>query len=58
MPPRVKDSAFPEMKNEYVCWIDIMGTKRKMEHSVNTCGIFMLKFMQPFWKQFRKKGVP
>ena len=56
MPPRVKDSAFPEMKNEYVCWIDIMGTKRKMEHSVNTCGIFILKFHAAILEAIQEKG--
>ena len=42
--PFVKDSAIPKAKNEYVCWMDIMGTKGKMENSVNTCAIFILKF--------------
>lgn len=54
--PYVKDSAFPKMKNEYVCWIDIMGTKRKMEHSVNTCGIFMLKFHAAILEAIQEKG--
>lgn len=55
--PYVKDSAFPKMKNEYVCWIDIMGTKRKMEHSVNTCGIFMLKFHAAILEAVQEKGL-
>ena len=42
--PFVKDSAIPKAQNEYVCWIDIMGTKGKMENSVNTCAIFIFKF--------------
>lgn len=42
--PFVNDTAIPKATNEYVCWIDIMGTKGKMENSVNTCAIFILKF--------------
>lgn len=53
--PYVTDSAFPETQNEYVCWIDIMGTKSKMEHSVNTCGIFMLKFHAAILEAIQKK---
>ena len=26
-----------------VCWLDIMGTKTKMENSVKTCSIFIFK---------------
>ncbi len=55
--PYVTDSAFPETQNEYVCWIDIMGTKSKMEHSVNTCGIFMLKFHAAILEAIQKKKV-
>lgn len=40
----VNDSAMPKAKNQYVCWMDIMGTKGKMENSVNTCAIFIFKF--------------
>ncbi len=34
---------FPDMKNEYVLWIDIMGTKNSMESSVKTSSIFICK---------------
>lgn len=39
----VTDNAIPKAENHYVCWIDIMGTKSKMENSVNTCAIFIFK---------------
>ncbi len=42
--PYVNDKAIHNAKNEYVCWIDIMGTKTKMENSVRTCSIFIFKF--------------
>ncbi|VUX16807.1 Uncharacterised protein [Faecalibacterium prausnitzii] len=54
--PYVNDSAFPDAQNEYVCWIDIMGTKRQMEHSVNTCGIFMTKFHAAILEAVQEKG--
>ena len=41
--PFVVDSAIPSAHNEYVCWLDIMGTKTKMENSVKTCSIFIFK---------------
>ena len=41
--PFVFDSAIPSAHNEYVCWLDIMGTKTKMENSVKTCSIFIFK---------------
>lgn len=53
--PFVKDSAIPQARNEYVCWIDIMGTKSKMENSVNTCAIFMLKFHASILDAIQKK---
>ena len=42
--PYINDKAIHDAKNEYVCWIDIMGTKTKMENSVRTCSIFIFKF--------------
>lgn len=41
--PFVVDTAIPPAHNEYVCWLDIMGTKTKMENSVKTCSIFIFK---------------
>lgn len=41
--PFVVDTAIPPAHNEYVCWLDIMGTKTKMENSVKTCAIFIFK---------------
>lgn len=41
--PFVNDAAIPNAKNEYICWLDIMGTKEKMGNSVRTCAIFILK---------------
>lgn len=55
--PFVKDSAIPQARNEYVCWIDIMGTKSKMENSVNTCAIFMLKFHASILDAIQKRNV-
>lgn len=37
------DADFPAMKNEYVLWIDIMGTKNSMSSSVRTSSIFIFK---------------
>lgn len=37
------DADFPEMKNEYVLWVDIMGTKNNMSQSVRTSSIFICK---------------
>jgi hypothetical protein len=34
---------FPDAKNEYVCWVDIMGTRNKMSESVRTSAIFIYK---------------
>lgn len=55
--PFVTDSAIPQARNEYVCWIDIMGTKSKMENSVNTCAIFMLKFHASILDAIQKKEM-
>lgn len=41
--PYVDANAIPPASNEYVCWLDIMGTKNKMENSVMTCAIFIFK---------------
>lgn len=37
------DADFPEMENEYVLWVDIMGTKNNMSGSVRTSSIFICK---------------
>ena len=37
------DANFPEMENEYVLWVDIMGTKNNMSSSVRTSSIFICK---------------
>lgn len=37
------DIDFPEMENEYVLWVDIMGTKNNMSGSVRTSSIFICK---------------
>ena len=37
------DADFPDMKNEYVLWVDIMGTKSCMGSSVRTSSIFICK---------------
>lgn len=37
------DASFPEMKSEYVLWVDIMGTKNSMSGSVRTSSIFICK---------------
>lgn len=37
------DANFPDMKNEYVLWVDIMGTKNSMSSSVRTSSIFIFK---------------
>lgn len=55
--PFVKDSAIPQARNEYVCWIDIMGTKSKMENSVNTCAIFMWKISRFNLRRNSKKEM-
>lgn len=39
----VNDKVIPTASNEYVLWVDIMGTKNKMFSSVKTASIFMLK---------------
>ena len=39
----VDADAIPVASNEYVCWLDIMGTKSKMENSVKTCSIFIFQ---------------
>lgn len=53
--PFVTDGAMPLAHNEYVCWLDIMGTKSSMENSVNTCAIFMLKFHAAILEAIDKK---
>ncbi len=42
--PYYNDTHTPEPKNEYVCWIDIMGTRSRMIDSVRTISIFIFKF--------------
>lgn len=42
-PVYFNDADFPDMKNEYVLWVDIMGTKNNMESSVRTSSIFICK---------------
>ncbi|WP_420386458.1 hypothetical protein [Roseivirga sp.] len=37
-------SKLPSPKNEYVLWVDIMGTKNIMSDSVNTAANFIFKF--------------
>lgn len=37
------DADFPNMENEYVLWVDIMGTKNNMSGSVRTSSIFICK---------------
>ena len=37
------DKDFPDMKNEYVLWVDIMGTKNSMSSSVKTCTFFICR---------------
>lgn len=37
------DSDFPDMKNAFVLWIDIMGTKNSMSSSVRASSIFIFK---------------
>lgn len=37
------DSDFPDMENEFVLWVDIMGTKNNMRGSVRTSSIFICK---------------
>lgn len=39
----VNDKALGDARNEYVLWVDIMGTKNKIQASVKTASIFMLK---------------
>lgn len=37
------DKNFPKMENQYVLWVDIMGTKNSMSFSVRTSSIFICK---------------
>lgn len=36
-------TVFPNMENEFVLWVDIMGTKNNMSSSVRTSSIFICK---------------
>jgi len=42
--PFFDERYLPDEVNEYVCWMDIMGTKNKMDNSVRTCANFIFKF--------------
>lgn len=37
------DTFFPEKRNEYVLWVDIMGTKNSMGCSIRTSSIFICR---------------
>jgi hypothetical protein len=44
MPIKFNSKELPDTQNEYVCWIDIMGTKNIMTDSLQTASNFIFKF--------------
>ena len=48
------DADFPEMENEFVLWVDIMGTKNNMSSSVRTSSIFICKLHVAIMEAKRK----
>jgi len=49
-------SYLPEPSNEYVCWMDIMGTQIKMSNSLKTCANFIFKLHSSVI-QNKKEGI-
>ena len=51
------DKDFPSMVNEYVLWVDIMGTKNSMSSSVKTSSFFICRLHAAILEAVKKKDI-